>query len=379
MKESHMFKGKIIALLQHTLLSIALFGLVTSIGLMGPQWTPFYLFGLVLFLPVSLPILLLAARVNRFSFDDRSGAIVKPGGRQTDYGKIKGFLIVERGKTMDLYMKLGPWHTTRLVLMLEEREGPRLREELQRRFPAEIVQVRRWPRAATLLIAVTCLVLAFGAAQGFLYNTYPQLHAAPRAIEAAPVAEEKAGKRHLRRQVGEFRFELPGSFDFIGEREGALSFEDSERQLRMEVITNVSREGMARHAVLFRYGMGVRDYAELTAFVVRARHGVIPLFLRALAVQRLDDVALYQTGPPQLRGFIMQGRRGSEQFTHVFLAGALPRQELHLFITGPVRVSEEMLRSIVSGVRLIAALEGGERRQSGRVWSFPFVVRPQKL
>jgi hypothetical protein len=359
-----MFKGKTTTSLQYILVYMSLFGLVTSIGLMGPQWTPFFLFGLALLLIVILPILLLAGRFNRFSFDDQGGAIVRPGGRRWAYQNIKGFLVLERGNTIDIYLKLGPWHTTSLVLMLDAIEVPRLREELQRRFPTVTVRVKRWPRWATVLLILVCLVLAFGAAHGFLYHRYPQLHAVPRTIEAATVVEGKVGTRRLRKQVGDFRFELPERFAFIGEREGALSFEDTERQLRLEVITGVVRGEMNRHAFWFRYGMGVRDYADLATFVIQSRYGVIPLFLRALTLMRLDDVALYQTRPPQLRGFIIQGRRGNEQVTHVFLAGTLPRQELHVFITGPVRVSDEMIGLIVSGVRLDPAPKRATRESA---------------
>jgi hypothetical protein len=78
---------------------------------------------------------------------------------------------------------------------------------------------------------------------------------------------------------------------------------------------------------------------------------VLPLFLRALALRGQEDVVIYETAPPLLRGYVTQGRHGREELTHILLSGDGTEQEVHLYITGPVRVPEDALRTIMTGIR----------------------------
>ena len=349
-----MFKGNTVQVLKHSLLFVLLFCAVASLGLMGPNWMPFLSFALVMMLPGLLLIMPLLLRANRFTLDDQGAEIIKPGGRRIPYGRVKGFLVLERGGTIDVYAERGALNLSLMVRMMDKGERQRLLDGLQQRFPGATVRTKRRPNAVTLLAAPALLVLAFAAAHGFLYHRYPALASVPRLIEAGEAVPAKRAPRKTRDRVGDFRFTLPAGYEFIGEGDGTLSFEDRRNKSRLELIAKVRRNDLVRHAFWFRYGMGVRDYADLTAYVFRARYGVVPLFLRALAVTGQKDVVLYETAPPLLRGYVSQGKRVRDDETHIFLAGERSGQELHIYITGPERVAEGTLRSIVSSVHTAA-------------------------
>ena len=346
-----MFQGNTLQIFKHALFAVALSGVVTSLGLMGPAWTHFLSFASVLIIPLLFLSMPLVRWANRFAFNDEKAEIVKPGGKRIPYGRIRGFLVLERGETIDVYARQGRLHTTALVQSLDAGERTKISDELLLRFPGAVVETKRRPRYVLVLALPALLVLILAGAHGFLYHRYPSLEAAPRIIKAAEAGKKERLKHQPRSRAGDFLFELPAGYTFVGEGEGTLSFEERSQKARLEIITKIKRDSMVRHAFWYRYGMGVRDFTDLTALLLRARYGLVPLFLRALALTGQEDVILYETAAPLLRGYITQGRHGREELTHIFLSGGHKGKEIHIYITGPTRVPEETLRLIITGIR----------------------------
>jgi hypothetical protein len=347
-----MYQGRTRQVFKHALFILALAGIAAAVGLMGPSWPRFLSVASAVILPVLLLCVPLVRWVNRFSLDDGTAAIIKPGGKRIPYDRVREVLIYDRGDAIDLYARQGRFHTTALVQSLDRGALPGMRDELVRRLPGAVVIEKRRPWLVTALVVPAGLALLLAAAHGFLYHRYPAVRTTTRPLGAWTAVAKVRPQLQPRTRAGDFQFELPAGFAFIGKGEGTLSFEERSQKLRLEIITNIKRDNMARHAFWFRYGMGVRDFADLTAFLFQARYGVVPLSLRALALRGQEEVVLYETMPPLLRGYVTQGRRGREELTHVFLSGEGPGREMHLYASGPKRVPEEVLRSIITGIRL---------------------------
>jgi hypothetical protein len=346
-----MIRGNTLHLFKHSLLALALSGIVFSVGVLGPAWPQVLTLSAALAVPLLILSMPLVRWMNRFGFDDERAEIVKPGGKRIPCGRITGVLLLDRVDSVDVLVRQGRLHTTALVRSADAGEQVRILEELLRRVPGASVVTKRRPWQVMVIAVPALLAVAAAGAHGFLYHRHPSLTPSPRVISAAAGNAQERAKPQPRSGIGDFRFTLPAGYVFIGEGDGSLSFEERSQNLRLEIIAKIRRPGMAQHAFWFRYGMGVRSFADLTALYLRARYGVVPLFLRALALTGQEDVVLYETAPPLLRGYVTQGRRGREELTHVFLSGEGPEQEIHLYLTGPARVPEEALRAIITGIR----------------------------
>ena len=346
----HPFKGSTLRVSVYTFLYLLLFGLLVSYGLMGVHWTSFLVFSLAAVLPVAAVITLLTAWGNRFLFDDGQGAIVKPGRRPVPYGRVTGIFINERGRSLDVFLRQRWRGTTFLVEALDASERGRLDAELAARFPGLQVRKKRWTTAVAVIVMLVLLAAGFTAAHGYLYKRYPQLAKAPQAVTWEA---EKIKKRTQPEYLEDFEFTLPDGVKLISDMGSQMFFEDKINKLRVKVAANIQRPDLASYETLLRRGMGVRDYYELLDLSYRSRVGVIPVFLRSLELQGLENITVRRIGPPFLRGYITQGTRDGEEESHIVLVGDRPREEIHFFITGPKRAPEKFLRTIVSGTRVV--------------------------
>lgn len=356
-----MYKGKVAPVLMHHLLFLGLFGLITSFGLMGERWAHLFLASLAVMLPVLLVVTAVQAWLNRFSFDDERRVLVKPGGRGIRYDQVRAVMVTDRGATLDVFVKQGWLHTTALIEAAGADRKEELLDGLRQRFPDRLSRrgsLRSFVPVLVLLLAVGVL---FGGAQSYLYKRYPELRAPIRTLERPQDTRRK--QRPALEYVEAFGFTPPAGLRYLGEEKGELYFEDRVRKLRLKVMPAQQRSVFRQQAALFRYAMGVRDYQGLLSLSYRSRHGVIPLFLRALDLSGLDDAAVYEVGPP-VSGLIKQGRREKTEETHIVLFGNRPSDEIHFFFTGPRRVPEEMLRKFIGSVTLVEA---------GRIAGAPFL------
>lgn len=296
-------------------------------------------------------IALLTAWGNRFFFDDERRAIVKPGRRPVLYGAVKGIYLNERGRSLDVFLQQGWRGSSFLVEALDASERARLEQDLAERFPNLQIEKKRWTTAVAVAVMLACAAAGFGAAHGYLYKRYPQLGAAPQSVQWD--AQKKNRKQPQPEYLEDFEFLLPERFKLISDMGSQIFFEDKIRKLRVKAVAGIERPDLASIGALLRMGMGVRDFYELLDLSYRARIGVIPLFLRSLELQGLENITVYRVGPPYLRGYITQGKREDEEETHIFLAGERPREEIHFFITGPKRAPEALIRTIVSSTRVV--------------------------
>jgi len=347
------YKGSTVQVSASTFLYLLLFGLLVSYGIMGVNWASFFILSLSAVLPVAAAITLFSAWGNRFTFDDGPGAIVKPGRRPVPYGRVKGIFINERGRWFDVFLEQGWRGTTFLVEALDASERGRLEEDLAARFPGFQVRKKKWTTAVAVAVMLTLLLAGFGAVHGYFYKTYPQL--AIRPLDAPWAAEEKKKSKGQPRveYLEDFEFILPDGVKLISDIGSELFFEDKIKKLRVKVAANIRRPDLASYETVLRRGMGVRDYYELLDLSYRSRVGVIPVFLRSLELQGLENIAIYRVGPPFLRGYITQGKRNNEEESHIVLVGDRPHEEVHFFITGPKRAPEKFLRTIVSSTRVV--------------------------
>lgn len=345
------FKGSTLKVSVYTFLYLLLFGLLVSYGIMGGNWASFFVLSLVAVLPVAVVITLFTAWGNRFCFDDEHGAIAKPGRRPVPYGRVRGIFVNERGRSLDVFLEQGWRGTTFLVEALDASERTRLEEELAARFPGLQIRKKRWTTAVAVGVMLALLLAGFGAAHAYLYKRYPQLAIGPQAVPWA--AKEKSKKRSQLEYLEDFEFSLPAGARLISDMGSQLFFEDKITKLRVKVVANIQRPEIVYFETLLRRVMGVRDYYELLDLSYRSRVGVIPVFLRSLELQGLDNITFYRVGPPYLRGYITQGTRDGEEETHIVLLGDRPHEEIHFFITGPKRAPEEFLRTIVSSTRVV--------------------------
>ena len=346
-----LFKGSTLRVSARTFLYLLLFGLLVSYGLMGGNWASFFVLSLAAVLPMAAVITLVTAWGNRFFFDDERGAIVKPGRRPVPYGRITGIFINEQGHSLDVFLKQKWRGTTFLIEALDISERGRLEEGLTARLPGLQVRKKRWTTAVAVGVMLVLLLAGFGAAHGYLYKRYPQLAVSPQAVTWA---EMKKGKKLSQLQYLEgFEFTLPAGAKLVSDMDSQLFFEDKIKKFRVKVLANIQRPEPVSFNALLRRGMGVRDYYELLDLSYRSRIGIIPVFLRSLELQGLDNITAYRIGPPFLRGYVTQGKRDGVEETHIVLVGDRPNEEIHFFITGPKRAPEDILKTIVSSTRLV--------------------------
>jgi hypothetical protein len=331
-------------------LYLLLFGLLVSIGLMGGNWKSFFLMSLVAVLPIAAVITLLTAWGNRFSFDDERRAIVKPGRRPILYGQVKGISINERSSSLDVFLQQGWRGTTFLVESLDASEEQRLREDLVARFPNLKIGKKRWTTAIAAAVMLGLLAAGFGISHAYLYKRYPQLS---MTLQAVQWETQKKNKKQQPEYVEEFEFTLPDGVKLISDMGSQMFFEDMNKKLRVKVVANMERPDLSSIGKLLLRGMGVQDFYELLDLSYRSRIGVIPVLLRTLELQGLENIAVFRVGPPLLRGYITQGTREGEEETHIVLVGDRPHEEIHFFITGPQRAPEGFIRTIVSSTRVV--------------------------
>lgn len=342
------FKGNTLYIVGYNGTATALFGLVASLGLMGPNWPFLFIASLTLMVPIGLLVSFVQAWTNRFSFDDERGLLVKPGGMRVPYGRVRSVHIAERGGAVDVFVKQGRFGMRPLVESVPPAKAGPLREELARRFPGAIVPRSRWASLAPVLSVVALVLVAFLSAHAYLYSRYPQV-----TVRLMTLERLEAGKRKALPSLeflGPFGFTPPSGFRYIGEENGELYFEDRPKQRRMKAVANITRGIFNDQALLFRRAMGVADYADLMTLAYRARYGIIPLFLRSVDLQGLDRVAIYELGPP-VRGFVSQGLRDKVEETHVVVVGERPDEEVHFFFFGPDRLTERTLQRFITGIQ----------------------------
>ncbi|MEK6742077.1 MAG: hypothetical protein AABZ15_00540 [Nitrospirota bacterium] len=344
------FKGSTLRVSVNTFLYLLLFGLLVSYGLMGANWASFFALSLAAVLPVAVVITLVTAWGNRFSFDDEQGAIVKPGRRPIPFGRITGIFINERLRSLDVFMEQGWRGTTFLIEALDASERRRLEKALATRLPGLQVRNKRWTTAVAVAVMLALLLAGFGAAHGFLYKRFPQLAKTPQAVTWDA---EKSKKRPQLEYLEDFEFTLPAGVKLITDMGSQIFFEDKVKKLKVKVAANIQRPDLASFETLLRRGMGVRDYYELLDLSYRTRIGIIPVFLRSLELQGLENITVYRVGPPLLRGYITQGTREGEEETHIVLVGERPHEEIHFFITGPKRAPEGFIKTLVLSTRVV--------------------------
>jgi len=345
-----MYKGKVTPILMNNLLFLGLFGFAASFGLMGGQWAHLFLASLLVMVPVLLVITLVLAWANGFSFDDVRQALVKPGGRNVPYAKVRALLVTDRGATIDVFVKQGWLHTTALVECAGADRKAELLDELQKRFPDRVRMRGRMVSFVPVLVLLLALSAALAGAHLYLHQRFPALRAPVLPLERL---QEKARKKLPPLEFVEaFGFTPLRGLRYLGEEKGELYFEDKARKLRLKVMPGFQRSVFERQAALFRYAMGVRDYEDLLALSYHSRFGVIPLYLRALDLAGLEQAAVYEIGPP-VSGFIRQGRRDRVEETRIVMFGSRPGEEIHFFFTGPRRMTGNALRTFITGVELV--------------------------
>lgn len=344
------FKGSARHIVSFNGATIVLFGLVASVGFMGPNWPFLFMASLAVMVPVALLISLLLVWSNKFSFDDVRAALVKPGGRRIPYSRVKGVHIAERGSVVDVFVKQGWMHSSSLVEAVPADRAPLLREELDMRFPGHVRSRSRWASLAPVISIIGILLLSFTAAHAYLHHRYPQLNADLRFLERFSPGQ----KRSLPplEYIESFGFTPPPGFRYVGEQNGELYYENRSKNQRLKVVANLVRGIFDEQALLFRRAMGVADYADLMTLVYRSRYGIIPMLLRVADLDGMDRVTIFEIGPP-LRGFVSQGRRDQVEETHIVIMGERPDQEVHFFFSGPDRLAEKTLQRFITGVQLV--------------------------
>jgi hypothetical protein len=345
------YQGSTLQVSITSFLYLLLFGLLVSIGLMGENWKSFFLLSLAAVMPVVVVIALLTAWGNRFFFDDERRAIRKPGRRPILYGQVKGIFLNERGRSLDVFLRRGRRGSSFLVEALDTSERARLEEDLAARFPNLKIGKKRWTTAVAAAVMLALLVAGFGIVHAYLYERYPQLKTPPRTVQWE--AQKKSKKQPPPEYLEDFEFTLPEGVKLVSDMGNQIYFEDKIKKIRVKAVANIERPDLASIGTLLRRGMGVRDFYELLDLSYRARIGAIPLFLRSLELQGLENIVVHRVGPPFLRGYITQGTRDGEEETHIILVGDRPREEIHFFITGPKRAPEGFIRAIVSSTRVV--------------------------
>jgi len=243
-------------------------------------------------------------------------------------------------------------HTVSLVDSLDNAHRQKLMQALDQRMPGVPRRNKRRPALLSAAILAMLLLIMFTAAHVFLHHRSPELSLMP-GTTASWKGAASAARPPAREFLEDFGFSLPAGVKIVGEMEGSILFEDKVKRIRVKAVANIKRPEITRFARFFRYGMGVRDYYGLLDLTYQSRIGVIPLFLRSLEISGLTNVTVMRVEPPYLRGYIIQGRRGEGEETHLVLVGERSGEEIHFFITGQSRVPEAFVRTIVESTRLV--------------------------
>jgi len=251
--------------------------------------------------------------------DDERHALVKPGGRNVPYAKVRAVLVTDRGATIDVFVKQGWLHTTALVECAGADRKAELLDELRKRFPDRVRMRGRMVSFVPVLVVLLALSAALAGMHLYLHQRFPALRASVQPLER--LQEKARKKRPPLEYVEAFGFTPLRGLRYLGEEKGELYFEDKARKFRLKVMPGFQRTVFERQAVLFRYAMGVRDYEDLLALSYHSRFGVIPLYLRALDLAGLEQAAVYEIGPP-VSGFIKQGRRDQVEETRIVMFGS---------------------------------------------------------
>jgi hypothetical protein len=343
------FHGNGLRMAIYPALYVVLFALIASVGLLGENWP--FLFGLLLL--ILLPSVFLVARLsdrkNRFSFDDERRVLARPGRRDIPYERIRAIYFNERGRALNVFARQGALRTSPLVEAMAAGRKQELVEELNKRFPKGMVRRLRWSPPMTGGTLLLVFALCLGGAHGYLYHRYPQLALFPRTLSMSP--KEAGAKTAPKQRLGEYSFTLPRRFLLAGDEGNRLFFGESEKKERIEIVVNTVGRALQENALAFRWGMNVRNVGDLLDLAYQSKVGLVPLLIKAADLAGITNVALIRLELPLLRGYVIQGWRGWEDVSHIVLVGKQGGSELHFFITGPSRVSEKFIRTIVTSVR----------------------------
>lgn len=366
-------KGRGVLFLGNVFLYVLVTAPILSLCLMGEKWWHIFFAMTALALPCVLLVGLLVALFDEFSFDDARQQIVRPLRRAIPYSRVLHIDMNATGRLIQVSIREGVLSRSSLVHALDIKDKARLTAELLRRFPRAVIQERTYGDWRSLLMVMAVVVVLTTGFHLVIYRgSFSNVRVPQKVVWAAM---ERPAKDQQQYTVGRFQIAMPRSFHRIAKGLNALLFEDEALKTDIQFVAAPQREGLSSRYDLIRQVTGIGDYFDVLDTAYSARIGVIPLALKEVALTGLADINLLaiertsregssgtareagRTVTPilqsELKGFAVQGKKKGKEITTLLLRDTAKKAEMHIFISGPVRVDEKALQSIVAGVSLI--------------------------
>ncbi len=344
------FKGSGVLFLRNVFLYLLVSAPVLSVCLMGAKCLPIFLGVFILVLPFVLLVGLLVSRFDGFSFDDERQMVVKPLGRSIPYQSVLRIDLNETGGLLQARIKQGALRRPPLAYALQVEDKARLVEDLRKRFPQAVIREQRYVDWKSLAMIMALVVIMTAGFHVFVYQDNPQIGVLPQRTTWVNTELPATAARQY--ALGSFHLIMPGSFQLIAKDIDALLFEDAASKTEVKFVTAVQRDPPANKFAFVRYATGIRNYFDVLETAYSARVGVIPLAIKGIALAGLSNISILDIRQPSLKGFVLQGKKKENEIARILLTDLEGRAEIHIFITGPVRLDEKALHGILTTVHL---------------------------
>lgn len=348
------FKGSGALFLGHLYLSVLVTAPLLSLCLMGASWLPLFLGMMSLTLPAALLIGLLISWQDGFSFDDEQQQIVRLSGAGIPFASITQIDIRATGWLLQVRIRQGGQRSATLSYALRAGDRQRLREELLKRFPRDMVLEKRLADLSWLSMVMATVVLLTAGLHGILYRNDPQLRVVPQKTAWSSTALPTQDGPHY--SAGSFLLSLPGNFTLRGEGDNAFLFVEGATRAEVTIMFGPPTETFAPRSGMIRFMTGIQDHFDALSAAYHARFGIITLVLKKTALAGLQGVSIFEIQQQSLKGFATVGEKGGNEFASVLLTDMDQRAELNILVTCPTPVERKtldmILEEIVSGIHV---------------------------
>ncbi|MEW6618746.1 MAG: hypothetical protein AB1422_05280 [bacterium] len=348
------FKGRNILFVKKWCLDFLFCGIFLSLLFMGRYcWFHSFLCLLVLTSPsFILFCILFAFLFAGFSFDDQKREIVRSKGMSIPYEKVKGIYITEVGKLLRVSIKeKGLLKESSLAEALSIEDKQRLMEELDKRFPPEILHERRFfiwrfpAQTMMLLILFISSIYIF-----YVYQECPQVRIIPKK-RGWEISQPTKENRYNLRGIA---FSLPEGFKFVKAKNGRLFFKNKETGIVVD--SGFYKSLPSALSLELYYFTGIKESYGLYQAVYYARFGIIPLVLKAIRLSGRKKVEIYEIEEEVFKGFIMRCLQDKRWVADILLKNKKKGWEINFMISSSKRIEEDDLKTIVAVANVTSSL-----------------------
>lgn len=332
MTPAPLFRGSFPGLLRQMLASLIPVGAALCLLVFGwPGWRVFLASAVLT--PVVALLALLAARVDRVAFDDEERRLRRPLRRPVPYGVVKAVRFI---RTMGLLQVVARNERGRyeiLLAALPERDRDAFEHAIRERsgeIPCVVSDYAPWKLSAAIVVLLAVL---YGAGACYMTRRSP---AASAACEELPPGDS-AGR----------------TVAMVHQGDGiAVRFPESYVGSRLTVIRTGGFRSVGDTGRLFLWLAGMRSEHDLFRYAACSRFGLVPLILKAVLLDRWEDVRVLTSGGGDDRVLGIRGRNQGRGEVRLLLENRPAGLEAVVAFAEPEGFDAETFRRLVLQARL---------------------------